>query len=84
MGKKILEEINRINELTGSKALFSFTENKITDNDIRLPLTEVAKKLLTKLDDIFRVGTAAGKARVTMKNVGKIKLPPAWKVFKKS
>ena len=83
MDKKILiEEINRINELTGSKALFSFTENKITDNDIRLPLTEQTKKLLTKVDDIFRAGTALGKSRITMKNVGKVRLPKEWKVFK--
>ena len=51
--KILIEEINRINELTVSKAIF--TENTDVNIDREEPwvLTEQSKKILSKVDDIF-------------------------------
>ena len=77
--KILIEEINRINELTSSKAIFS--ENVNIDREEPWILNEQSKKLISKVDDIFRVGTAAGKSRVAIKGVT-INLPKTWSVFK--
>jgi len=79
--KILIEEINRINELTVSKAIF--TENTDVNIDREEPwvLTEQSKKILSKVDDIFRVGTGIGKSSVVVKGAS-ITLPKTWKVFK--
>ena len=72
--KILIEEINRINELTGSKAIF--TESK------PFILTENLKTTIKVVDDLFKVGKTAGRATITLKAAKNIKLPKAWSVFK--
>ena len=70
----LIEEINRINELTGSKAIF--TENK------PFILTEQVKQIAKYVDDVFKVGKTAKTARISIQKAAKIELPPSWNVFK--
>ena len=71
--KILIEEINRINDLTGSKAVF--TESK------PFVLTEQIKQVARYVDDIFKVGKTVGAAKVSLKQAKNIKLPKSWSIF---
>ena len=72
--KILIEEINRINELTGSEALFVESRPFI--------LTENLKNTIKVVDDLFKIGKSGSRAAVTLKAAKNIKLPKAWGVFK--
>ena len=71
--KILIEEINRINELTNSRAIF--TENE------PFVLTEQVKQVARYVDDIFKVGKTMGAAKMTVKQAKNIKLPKSWSIF---